>query len=281
MVSGGYRIRAPGISERSCHPDQDSSSLPGFATSLAAARPSLAPRWNPASRSRAAGADRFGGATGCVLGMAPGTRLAFGSRLGSPADVGAPEIGASTVSAARQPSSAGDDQRRPAVAVTPDEPGTSRLPLNQRASTASKMGSLRVSAGGTMTSPSAGLVSEFRGAASSNGAEASCGVPVLPNAASRGRTARPSRAGRPARLAGHRPPTRRGRAGGPRQISIADRAARPAHPPAVTSTPPTLPWPRSAPRCHGQDPRLPRANPALARRHQNRRAWPAQPRPGE
>src|SRR5271166_3396403 len=65
---------------------QDWSTPPGSAASLAAVRPSLTPRWNPASRSRAAEADRFS-TTGCVAGIAPGTRLAFGSRLGSPADV--------------------------------------------------------------------------------------------------------------------------------------------------------------------------------------------------
>src|SRR5271165_7381433 len=113
---------------------QDSSSPPGSTASLAATRPSLTPRWNPASRSRASAGDLFG-TPGCVLGMEPGTRFAFGNRLGRPAVVGAPEIGASTVSAARQPSSAGDDQRRPTAAVTPGEPGASRLPLNQRAST--------------------------------------------------------------------------------------------------------------------------------------------------
>src|SRR5271157_1165959 len=150
---------------------QDSSSPPGSAASLAAARPSLTPRWNPASRSRASGADRFS-ATGCLAGIAPGTRLAFGSRCGSPAAVGAPEIGAFIASAARKPVSAGDDQRLPAIAVPSDEPSTSWPPLlNQLASTASKIGSLRVSVGGTMSPLSAELVSWFRGAAS-------CDVPV-------------------------------------------------------------------------------------------------------
>src|SRR5271165_1321363 len=167
--------------EVSCHPVKDWSSSPGSTASLAATRPSLTPRWNPASRSRASAGDLFG-TPGCVLGMEPGTRFAFGNRLGRPAVVGAPEIGASTVSAARQPSSAGDDQRRPTAAVTPGEPGASRLPLNQRASTESKMGSRRVAADGTMTSPPAELGSGFRGAASSNGAEVSCDVPVPPDA---------------------------------------------------------------------------------------------------
>src|ERR1039457_5688041 len=70
------------------------------------------PRWKPASRSLAAAGDRFGTTVSVlVLGMAPGTRLAFGSRLGSPAAVGAPAAGETTVSAAFQPSSAGGEQR--------------------------------------------------------------------------------------------------------------------------------------------------------------------------
>ena len=238
------------------HSVQDLSSPPGFAVSLATARPSLTPRWNPASRSRAAAADRFG-TTGCVLGMAPGTRFAFGSRLGSPADVEAPEIGASTVSAARQPSSAGEDQPRLAVAVTPDEPGTSRLSLNQLASTALKMGSLRVSADGTMTSPPAELVSGFRGAASSDGVEVSCDVPVLPNAGEprpdgptvasgstcetgRAPSAHPAGLGRWPASASSRRPSCAPRASSRGAVSSADRAmavlrskvSRPRSPPA-------------------------------------------------
>src|ERR1700730_12120393 len=54
--------------EVSCHPVNDWSSPPGSATSLAATRPSLTPRWNPANRSRAAAGDLFG-TTGCVRGM--------------------------------------------------------------------------------------------------------------------------------------------------------------------------------------------------------------------
>jgi hypothetical protein len=96
--------------------------------------------------------------------MAPGTRLAFGSRFGSPAGVAPPEDGESTASAAFQPSSAGDDQRIPDAAVRPEGLlGASRPPLNQFDSTASKIGSLRVSeglsAGGTITPPSAELFS--------------------------------------------------------------------------------------------------------------------------
>ena len=136
---------------------QDSSCPAGSTVPLAAARPSVTPRWNPASRSRAAVADRFGKA-GCVLGMAPGIRFAFGDRLGSPAAVSPLEDGESTVCAARQPSSAGDAQPLPAAAVEPDRPGALLLPLNQFDSTSSNMGNLRVcsgsSAGGTTTLPS-------------------------------------------------------------------------------------------------------------------------------
>jgi hypothetical protein len=96
--------------------------------------------------------------------MAPGTRLAFGSRFGSPAGVAPLEDGESTVSAAFQPSSAGDDQRFLVAAVRPEGLlGASRPPLNQFDSTASKIGSLRVSegpsTGGTITPPSAELLS--------------------------------------------------------------------------------------------------------------------------
>jgi hypothetical protein len=136
---------------------QDSSSPPGLAVSLAAALASPTPRWNPASRSRAAAADRFG-KTVSVLGMPPGTRLAFGSRFGSPAGVAPLEDGESTVFAAFQPSSAGDDQPLPAAAVIPEElPDASRRPPNQFDSIESKIGSLRVSegpsTGGMITPP--------------------------------------------------------------------------------------------------------------------------------
>jgi hypothetical protein len=96
--------------------------------------------------------------------MAPGSRLAFGSLLGSPAVVSPPEDGESTVSAAFQPWSAGDDQRFAGAALRPKELlGASRPPLNQFDSTASKIGSLRVSegpsTGGTITPPPAELLS--------------------------------------------------------------------------------------------------------------------------
>ena len=168
-----------------CHSVQDSSSSPGFAASLATARPSLTPRWNPASRSRAAAGDLFG-TTGCVPGTVPGTRFAFGSRWGSPAAVEPPEDGESTVSAACQPSSAGEDQRLPAAEVMPDEPGVMRPPLNQPDSTASKMGNRRVPAGpsadDTITPPSAEVVSWLKGAAVPSEALENCDILLSPGA---------------------------------------------------------------------------------------------------
>jgi len=86
----------------------------GSAASLAAARPSVTPRWNPASRSRVSAAERLDATAGCGPGMVPGIKFAFGSRLGSPATVGDPAVGDPTVSAARQPSSAGEDHWLPA-----------------------------------------------------------------------------------------------------------------------------------------------------------------------
>jgi hypothetical protein len=90
--------------------------------------------------------------------------LAFGSRFGSPAVVSPPEDGESTVWAAFQPWSAGDDQPFPVAAVRPEELlGASRPPLNQFDSTESKIGSLRVSegpsTGGTITPGAAELFS--------------------------------------------------------------------------------------------------------------------------
>jgi hypothetical protein len=55
--------------------------------------------------------------TGSVFGMVPGTRLAFGCRWGSPAAVDPADDGDSTALAARQPTSAGDDQRLPVADV--------------------------------------------------------------------------------------------------------------------------------------------------------------------
>ena len=79
---------------------------------LAAARPSLTPRWKPVSRSRISAADRVGGAASGALGMVPGIRFAAGVRLGNPCGVEpAEEAGVVAAWAACQPASAA---RRPA-----------------------------------------------------------------------------------------------------------------------------------------------------------------------
>src|SRR5271166_5743682 len=92
---------------RGSHPSYGSSVLG------AAARASRTPRWKLASLLRTSSAEREGpplplAASGSPTD--PGTRLARGTRRGRPADVVAPVDGAATVSAARQPASAGECQ---------------------------------------------------------------------------------------------------------------------------------------------------------------------------
>ncbi len=75
----------------------------------------------------------------------PGTRLAFGTRLGSPAVVVPADEGAAAAAAASQPSSAGELQLLPVWAGTSasascDQPTELRPRRNQSDSTASKMG---------------------------------------------------------------------------------------------------------------------------------------------
>jgi len=117
--------------------------------------------------------------------MVPGTRLAFGIRLGSPAAVGAPADGESTVSAACQPASAGDDQRFASALVTaaelPDGLAPSCPPLNQLDSIESKMGSPRLSeessaGGGMTTAGSIRLFSWPAGVSIAAEAVVTCGV---------------------------------------------------------------------------------------------------------
>ena len=74
----------------------------------AAARPSLTPRWKLANRSRVAEADRAGAGADGSAAAVPGTRLALGTRLGSPAVVTPLDDGSAAAAAACQPSSAGD-----------------------------------------------------------------------------------------------------------------------------------------------------------------------------
>src|SRR5215469_8808384 len=80
----------------------------GFAAWPGAARPSLAPRWKPANRSRASAADRFG-AKGWAPAMAPGPVFAEAGRLGSPA--AAASAGDSAACEAVQSPPARDDPR--------------------------------------------------------------------------------------------------------------------------------------------------------------------------
>src|SRR5260370_7635172 len=90
-------------------------------------------------------ADRAGaGADAAGAPTPPGTRFAFGTRLGRPARVVPEDTGACATSAACHPSSAGDDQ--PAelgswLGAGADQSPPSRPRPNQSASTDSKMGS--------------------------------------------------------------------------------------------------------------------------------------------
>src|SRR6202012_5102442 len=94
---------------RGSHPSYGSSVLG------AAARASRTPRWKLASLFRTSSAERDGAPPLLSSGAAPGsltdpgTRLALGTRRGRPAVVVSPVLGAATVSAARQPSSAGEE----------------------------------------------------------------------------------------------------------------------------------------------------------------------------
>ena len=95
----------------------------------------MAPRWNPASRSRAAVADLAdAGAAACGPLIAPGTRFARGIRTGRPAVVTPLEDGAVTAFAACQPLSTGDAQPPSAAAIALNCLGRSE---NQSDSTAS------------------------------------------------------------------------------------------------------------------------------------------------
>src|SRR6185437_4886017 len=82
-----------------------------------AARPSRIPRCKLANLSLVAAADRTGTGTGAGTSAVPGIRFACGTRLGKPATVVPPDAGATATSAARQPSSEGDDQLRLLVAT--------------------------------------------------------------------------------------------------------------------------------------------------------------------
>src|ERR1700753_1730767 len=103
---------------RGSHPSYGSSVLG------AAARASRTPRWKLASLFRTSSAERDGAPPLLSSGAAPGsptdpgTRLALGTRRGRPAVVVSPVLGAATVSAARQPSPAGEE-RQPGASPVP------------------------------------------------------------------------------------------------------------------------------------------------------------------
>jgi len=98
-------------------------------------------------RLRAASGDLAGpsaSASGPPLPMEPGTRLALGTRLGSPACVVSPAAGSVSACAARHPSSAGDvhdDGAACCVDCTRVELRVFPLRRNQSDSSESKIGS--------------------------------------------------------------------------------------------------------------------------------------------
>src|SRR5215468_3967892 len=115
------------------------------------------PCWKLAMRSLVCAADR-GEAGAAVAWTPPGTRFAFGTRLGRPAPVVPEDTGACATSAACHPSSAGEDQLAALGTWLDARAGQSepsRPRRNQSDSTDSKIGSLFSSpmlvAGGTMT----------------------------------------------------------------------------------------------------------------------------------
>src|SRR6201996_2693930 len=134
---------------RGSHPSYGSSVLG------AAARASRTPRWKLASLFRTSSAERDGAPPLLSSGAAPGsptdpgTRLALGTRRGRPAGVVSPVLGAATVSAARQPSSAGEECQAGSSPVPVPVPlaaawgGACVVPLrrNQSDSSESKIGS--------------------------------------------------------------------------------------------------------------------------------------------
>src|SRR5262245_12027883 len=131
------------------------------------------PRWKLVSRSLACAADLAGVGADVAAASAPtapGTRLARGTRLGRPDSVTPPDVGTCAASAARQPSSAGEDQPPVLLATLFTCPARLApcLPRrNQSDSTDSKMGSRcsspapALAVGGTMI-PSFGCAIEVR-----------------------------------------------------------------------------------------------------------------------
>src|SRR6185437_7236960 len=102
---------------------------------------SRTPRWKLAIRVRIISADRTGGATSLSSPPPtdPGTGLARGTRVGSPAVVVSPAAGAAATRAARHPSSAGE--LHDCAASDPAfEPSDLPLRRNQSDSSESKIG---------------------------------------------------------------------------------------------------------------------------------------------
>src|SRR5258708_37385231 len=146
------------VSALSCHPSPGTSSAPSPFSALLAARASRTPRCRLANLSLVAAADRTGAGVADSVAV-PGIRFALGTRLGKPATVVPPEVGATAASATFQPSSAGEVQLAADVRrlEMPDTSSDGRPRRNQSDSTASKIGSLFSSAsdaaGGTITPP--------------------------------------------------------------------------------------------------------------------------------
>src|SRR5882757_3687638 len=114
-----------------------SGSSPG-----AVPRAFLIPCWKLDRRCLVCEADRPGtGGTGSAGPAPPGTRLALGTRLGSPASVVSANTGARATSAACQPTSAGEDQAASSGSGSEAVRPTGRPPRrNQSDSTDSKIG---------------------------------------------------------------------------------------------------------------------------------------------
>src|SRR6185437_8287051 len=112
----------------------------------------------------------------------PGTRFAFGSRSGSPAEVTPLDTGACATSAARQPSSAGDDQASVGVPESGASPPR-RLRRNQSDSTDSKIGSrlsaAGLGAGGTITPTGAPMIGTSASVAASLAPAVLPGIPSV------------------------------------------------------------------------------------------------------
>ena len=127
-----------------------------ISSSGAAARPSWMPRWRLARRSRVCDAGREGvGRVGTgVAPTLPGTKFAFGTRVGSPATVIPPDTGAFATCAARQPSSAGDVQSSARVSAGAEPAVPCPRRRNQSDSTDWKIGGWfscpALTAGGTI-----------------------------------------------------------------------------------------------------------------------------------